>query len=131
MSAEPVTARAAAELLRTLMQNLYLSTACAAGDHGRCRLVDKYRGLPCCCTECDHTDLEGSPPAACVPLLHLGEDERRPEYVYDDQGLGVRGDLVQAMSHVLEDHVHELRRPAMAHQLAVAAALNFAPRSGA
>ncbi|MGW3860671.1 hypothetical protein ACWEDZ_04215 [Streptomyces sp. NPDC005047] len=124
--------RPAAELLHELMQHLYLSTACAADDHGECRQVDKYRGLPCCCTVCDHADLVGSPPPACTPLLHYAEaGERRPEYTYSPgEPLGVRNDLVDALTRVLAHHVHELRRPPIAHQLGVAAALTFAPRSG-
>lgn len=124
-------ARQDADRLRELMQSLYLSTACAAGDHRECRTVDKYKGLPCCCTVCDHTDLNGSPPPASVPLLHYAEGDRRPGYAYDAWGMGARSDLVAALDHVLEDHVHELSRPSLAQQLAVAAALVFAPRSGA
>lgn len=131
MPDEPTDVSQAAELLHELMQSLYLSPACAAGVHHECPQVDAYGGLPCCCTVCDHTDRHGSPPPVLVPLLHYAEGARRPPYTYDDQGLGVRTDLVAAMNRVLEWHVHELRRPPIAHQLAVAAALNFAPRSGA
>lgn len=129
---EHTNVRPLAELLRALMENLYLSTACAAGDHARCRLVDKYRGLPCCCTECEHTDLDGAPPPACTPLWHLAEEGREEAgYTYAGQYLGVRSDLYELIERVLAGHVHELRRPPIAYEAAVAVALFLAPRSGA
>ncbi|MFI7083908.1 hypothetical protein ACIBUR_09910 [Streptomyces anulatus] len=131
MLAEPFDVRQAAELLQRLSRYLFLSAACAASAHHECPLVDTYSGRPCCCTGCDHTGFVGSPPPVVLPLLHYAEDGRRQGYTYDAQQMGVRDDLVRAMTHVLENHVHELRRPRMAHQLAVAAALVFAPRSGA
>ncbi|MEV7902139.1 hypothetical protein [Streptomyces anulatus] len=123
--------RQAAELLHRLTRHLYLSAACAADDHANCPQIDHYSARPCCCTACDHSGLTGTPPPVCVPLLHYAEKAPRPGYTYDSQGMGVRDDLVEALARVLETHVHELRRPPMAQQLAVAAALLFAPRSGA
>ncbi|AZM47833.1 hypothetical protein DMB38_20400 [Streptomyces sp. WAC 06738] len=130
---EPTSVRDLVELLRSLMQGLYLSTACAAGDHAKCRQVDKYRGLPCCCLECGHADLDGSPPPVCLPLLHMAEEGRQEDgYTYlDGQVLGVRTDLYKAISGALELHVHELRRDRIAYDAAVKAALVFAPRIGA
>ncbi|MFE2539019.1 hypothetical protein [Actinacidiphila glaucinigra] len=131
MPADPSDETPSAQLLRTLMGRLYLSTACAADDHRRCRLVSKYSGLPCCCTRCRHTHLDGSPPPAITPLLHLAEDGRysHQHTYFGDQLLGVRTDMVQAMNRVLDTHVPEERREALAYDLAVAAALIFAPRS--
>lgn len=119
-------------LLHSLTQKLHLSPACAAGIHTDCPGVDSYRGLPCCCPECDHADLTGTPPPVCRPLLHLAEEGRqRRGYIYNGQCLGVRADLYEKLERVLELHVHQLRRPKVAYDLAVAAALLFAPRSGA
>lgn len=92
------------KILHALMAELYLSTACAAGDHLSCRLVDKYRALVCCCTGCDH---EGRSPSSKVltgPLLHPIDDdsEKRPGYIYRG-GLGRRDDLVRMATAVLLD----------------------------
>lgn len=116
--------------LAALSTDLFLSPACAASEHEKCWQVDLFSGRPCCCPECAHVDLHGAPPPAILPLLHLAEEGRmEPGYTYfKDQGLGVRSDLVEALNHVLELHVHELRRPYLAYRLAVAAALVYAPR---
>lgn len=119
--------------LVALSTDLFLSPACAAGQHEQCWQVDTFTGRPCCCPDCDHVDLGGAPPPATLPLLHLAEEGRaEPGYTYyKAEGLGVRTDLVDAMNRILELHVHELRRPYLAYRLAVAAALTYAPRSGA
>ncbi|WP_369042264.1 hypothetical protein [Streptomyces sp. Midd1] len=119
--------------LAALSTDLFLSPACAADEHERCWQVDHFTGRPCCCPDCDHVDLEGAPPPATLPLLHLAEEgHSKPGYTYfKGEGLGVRTDLVASMNRVLELHVHELRRPYLAYRLAVAAALTYAPRSGA
>lgn len=129
---EPTDIRPEALFLAALAQGLFLSPACAAGRHQQCWQIDTFTGRPCCCPECDHVDQAGAPPAT-KPLLHLTEEGRgRPGYTYyKGEGLGVRSDLYEAMDRVLALHVHELRRPFIAYRLAVAAALVYAPRSGA
>ncbi|MFH9731839.1 hypothetical protein [Streptomyces sp. NPDC017260] len=127
-----VSVKPLAELLGSLTQNLYLSTACAAGQHDDCVPVDPYRGLPCCCPLCDHVDLDGAPPPAEMPLHHLAEEGREKDgYTYQGQFLGVRLDLYERIEQILADHVHELRRPPLTYEVAVAVALFLAPRSGA
>ncbi|MFV0135528.1 hypothetical protein ACLGIH_20290 [Streptomyces sp. HMX87] len=122
-----------AAFLAALSTDLFLSPACAAGEHAECWQVDSFRGRPCCCPDCDHVDLRGAPPPATLPLLHLADDgHQKPGYTYHKgQGLGVRTDLYRALNRVLELHVHELRRPYLTYRLAVAAALVYAPRRGA
>lgn len=125
----------AAELLRGLMEVLYLSTSCASGNHRECRQVDKYRSLVCCCTECEHAELDAnSPIGAGVPLLHLAvnEAERRDSHVYaDGEQLGIRQDLFRSLVKVLDGRagLPEAQRLDLAVQLGVAAVLVFAPRS--
>lgn len=118
--------------LAALAQDLHLSPACAADEHEHCWQVDPYSGRPCVCPECDHVDLDGAPPPATLPLLHLAEEGRvrRGYTYYKGEGLGVRTDMYEALNRVLELHVHELRRPYLSYRLAVAAALVFAPRKG-
>lgn len=119
--------------LVALSSDLFLSPACAAGEHEQCWQVDNFTGRPCCCPDCDHVDLEGAPPPVILPLLHLAEEGRAlPGYTYyKAEALGVRSDLYEALWRVLELNVHELRRPHLTYRLAVAAALTYAPRSGA
>ncbi|MGW3272267.1 hypothetical protein ACWDFH_12445 [Streptomyces kronopolitis] len=125
----------AAELLRGLMEVLYLSTSCASGNHQECRQVDEYRSLVCCCTECEHTEFDtNSPTGAAVPLLHLAvnDDERRDSHVYaDGEQLGIRQDLFRSLLKVLDGRagLPETQRLDLAVQLGVAAVLVFAPRS--
>jgi hypothetical protein len=130
---DPTDVHPEVAFLAVLSTDLFLSPACAAGEHEKCWQVDTFTGRPCCCPECDHVDRHGAPPPATLPLLHLAEEGRcEAGYTYHNgQGLGVRTDLVQAMNRALELHVHELRRPYLAYRLAVAAALVYAPRSGA
>lgn len=125
----------AVELMRGLMEVLYLSTACASGNHSQCRQVDKFRSLVCCCPECEHTDLvAGTPTGADVPLLHLAatEAEQRDTHVYGaDEQLGVRQDLVRSIAKTLEEdsRMNEARRLHLAVQVGICACLVFAPRS--
>ncbi|MFJ4739104.1 hypothetical protein [Streptomyces sp. NPDC088775] len=126
----------AAELLRSLMEVLYLSTACASGNHSQCRQVDKFRALVCCCPECGHVDLQASgATSAGTPLLHLAgtNAERLDSHVYaDGEALGVRADLVRALEKTLEETTRRTsggRRRRIAVQLGIAACLTFAPRS--
>lgn len=125
----------AVELLRGLMEVLYLSTACASGNHSQCRQVDKFRALVCCCPECEHTDLvTGKTTGADVPLLHLAstEGERRDSHVYAaGEQLGIRQDLLRSLTKTLEEHtrLNETQRLDLAVQLGIAAVLVFAPRS--
>lgn len=130
--AERTSVRPLAELLHSIAQDLYLSPACRAGVHERCALVDEFTAMTCCCLLCDHVDVDGTPPPAGMPLLHLAEAGRRQAgYHYGTQSLGVRDDMYEAMKAVLAVHVHALRRPAVAYDTAVTAALVYAPRLGA
>lgn len=43
------------------MTHHYVSTACAHGQHRKCRALCKYCDTPCACTECTHEDLEDRP----------------------------------------------------------------------
>ncbi|MFF1693098.1 hypothetical protein ACFVXC_05650 [Streptomyces sp. NPDC058257] len=126
----------AVKLLQALMEVLYLSTACASGQHHQCRGVDKFRSLVCCCTGCGHTSLLGPPPdTAGIPLLHLAEqyDQRDTHHVYEPNGtLGVRADLVRALEKTLDEQLPGLgeeSRRALAVQLGITSCLTFAPRS--
>lgn len=125
-----VSTRASAELLHALLRQFHLSDACATGNHLRCPSVSPFTLKPCCCTECGHVDLTG--PAASLPLLRLDEDGyRHPAYTYGRQEpLGVVAELVDNLAPVLEGRVPAPERPELAWQLAVAAALTFAARSG-
>jgi hypothetical protein len=125
----------AAELLHALMQRLYLSTACAAGDHIHCRQVDKYRSLVCVCTQCEHIPPTTAPEAmAGVPLLHLRErgEDRSPHHVYGKSDpLGVRVDVVRALEKSFTDHVPDIRkgrRVDAAHLAGLTVCLMLAPR---
>jgi hypothetical protein len=125
----------AAELLQSLMEVLYLSTACALGHHSMCRGVEPFRGLVCCCLDCEHTDVHSTgPTSAGVPLLHkvLAEEERLDSHSYlDGDDLGVRTDLVEALEKDLEEadpHTSPEKRRLLAVQLGVTACLIFAPR---
>ncbi|MGW1180175.1 hypothetical protein [Streptomyces drozdowiczii] len=119
----------AVKLLHTLMQSLYLSTACAAGQHHQCHGVDRFRSLICCCIECGHTRHVGT------PLLHHAETagERDAHHAYEPGGqLGVRTDLVQALEKTLDEwmpHIAEDARRTLAIQCGITACLTFAPRS--
>lgn len=129
---EFASVRPVAELLGSLAQELFLSPACAASRHEECQPADPYRGLLCCCPVCEHLDLDARPATASMPLHHLAEEGReRAGYTYLGQYLGVRTDLYERIWQVLTGHVHELRRPAMTYEVAVAVALFLAPRSGA
>ncbi|MEW1922230.1 hypothetical protein [Streptomyces sp. NPDC088360] len=124
----------AVELLRGLMDVLYLSTACAAGQHSQCRQVDKFRSLVCCCPECAHTDIAtGTPTGADAPLLHLAatKAERRDTHVYAaGEQLGIRQDLHRSITKTLEEHtrLNQAQRLNLAVQLGIASCLVFAPR---
>lgn len=124
----------AVALLRGLMEVLYLSTGCAAGQHSQCQQVDNFRSLVCCCPECGHTDLvAGKATRADAPLLHLAiaEGERRDTHVYAaGEQLGVRHDLLRSLTKTLEEHTRlsEAQRLDLAVQLGIAACLVFAPR---
>lgn len=124
----------AIELMQSLMEVLYLSTACAAGQHSQCRQVDKFRSLVCCCPECGHADLvAGKETSVDAPLLHLAvtEAERRDTHVYAaGEQLGVRHDLLRSLTKTLEEHTRlsEKQRLDLAVQLGIAACLVFAPR---
>ena len=121
-----------AELLHSLSQDLFLSPACRAGVHDECHSVDVYSGLTCCCPLCVHTDLDGAPPPVLLPLLHFAEEGRQQAgYVYAGQALGVRDDVYRAIETALQLHIHELRRPRVAYDAAVRAALALLPRIGA
>jgi len=130
---EHTDVRPEALFLAALAQDLFLSAACAAAKHEQCWLVDPFSGRTCCCPECNHVDLVGAPPRALMPLWHLAEEGRRKDgYTYHgDEPLGVRTDLYEVISRALELHIHERRRPRVAYDAAVRAALVFAPRSGA
>ncbi|MEV8399259.1 hypothetical protein [Streptomyces niveus] len=130
----PVTQ--AAVLMRQLMEVLYLSTACASGNHRQCRQVDKFRSLVCCCPECQHSDLRAvGPTSASTPLLHLARTppERLESHIYSHgELLGVRSDLVLALEKTLQEsapRVREKDRQQVSVQLGIAACLTFAPRS--
>ncbi|MGW3153746.1 hypothetical protein [Streptomyces sp. NPDC001089] len=131
--AEDTSLRPLAELLHSIAQDLYLSPACRAGVHERCALVDEFSAMTCCCLLCDHVDVDGCPPPAGLPLLHLAEEDgrRRVGYRYGGRPLGVRSDMYGAVESALRLHVHELRRPRVAYDAAVQAALILAPRLGA
>lgn len=124
----------AVELMQSLMEVLYLSTACAAGQHSQCRQVDKFRSLVCCCPECQHADLAaGTGAGADAPLLHLAatEAEQRSTHVYAaGEQLGIRHDLLRSLTKTLEEHtrLNESQRLDLAVQLGIAACLVFAPR---
>jgi hypothetical protein len=121
-----------AELLHSISQDLYLSPGCRAGVHERCVVVDEFTAMTCCCPLCDHADLAGAPPPASLPLWHLAEEGRRKAgYVYNGAVFGVREDLYRAVENSLRLHVHELRRPGVAYDAAVRAALTLAPKIGA
>ncbi|WNI17654.1 hypothetical protein [Actinacidiphila sp. ITFR-21] len=125
----------AVELLRGLMEVLYLSPACASGNHSRCDQVDRFRSLVCCCPECEHADLAaGLPAGADVPLLHLAatEAEQRASHVYaPGEQLGIRQDLHRSLTKTLEERTRlsETNRLDLAVQLGISAVLVFAPRA--
>lgn len=111
------------------MQELYLSTACARGDHVNCRQVDKYGALVCCC-ECGH----GAPPGPKVqltgPLLHPVDrpEEQLAGYIYRE-GMGRRVDLVALATRVvLTVRADPPERKVL--DVADMIALFFAPRFG-
>lgn len=123
-----------AGLLAALMQDTYLSTACAAGKCRECRQIDKYRALVCVCQTCAHVDLSHTPTPPCGPLLHAARNRRhrKADYTYPGtEELGVRNDVMAAqlrvvrMTSALIPHtLHE----ELAWRHAVAACLVFAPR---
>lgn len=130
--AEDTGVRHMATLLHSLSQDLFLSPACRAGRHERCGVADEFSGMTCCCPLCDHVDLDGAPTPATKPLLHLAEEGRQQAgYTYNGLPLGVRDDLYRAIETALQLHVHQLRRPRVAYDAAVKAALALAPRMGA
>lgn len=117
-------------LLQHLQRKIYLSTACAAGDHLKCRLVDKYRSMVCCCPDCGHDQPIGENPLLTGPLLHPVDraEEQLPGYIYRD-GLGRRYDLIKlATDLVLLARADPPERKVL--QAADKIALFFAPRFG-
>ncbi|MET9470490.1 MULTISPECIES: hypothetical protein [unclassified Streptomyces] len=128
----------AEDLLRSLMEVLYLSPGCAAGHHVQCESINPFTSLVCCCTECGHVDPRARGlTSAGTPLLHLGctEDEYLDTHVYaDGEALGVRSDLVRALDKTLAEALtpHTMsddERQRIAVQLGIACCLTFAPRS--
>lgn len=118
------------KILRQLMGELYLSTACAAGEHLECRLVDKFRSLVCCCPDCDHEGRSAKKRLLTGPLLHSVETiaEQRPGYVYRG-GVGRRIDLLRLGTRVMLDARREPQGPVL-FDIADRIALFFAPRLG-
>lgn len=112
------------------MDELYLSTACAADSHLECRLVDKYRGLVCCCQACDHEGRTPKNQLLTGPLLHPAETiaEQRSGYVYRG-GVGRRVDLLRVATQVLLEARREPRAPVL-FDIADRIALLYAPRLG-
>lgn len=91
-------------LLYWLTQDLYLSTACAAAVPNQCRLVDKFRCLPC--VGRGHGDAGGRGKAVrCEPWMVvldpplLGHRGRlRQGYAYDwESGIGIADALIEAV----------------------------------
>ncbi len=116
--------------LYELMQRLYLSTACAGGNHLECRLVDKYRGLVCCCPDCGHEGPRLRNVLFTGPLLHPADTfaEQRPGYIYRE-GLGRRVDLVRLATDVILRARNEPQGPVL-FEITDRIALLFAPRFG-
>ncbi|MFC9505438.1 hypothetical protein [Streptomyces sp. NPDC057002] len=130
MPADDTSARPMAELLYSISQELHLDPACRAGVHEKCRYVDQFSGLTCCCPLCEHTALDGAPPPVTLPLLHLAEEGRpRNGYTYlEGECLGVRSNLYELMVRLLERNAHQPHRSRVAYELALGTALLFAPR---
>jgi hypothetical protein len=118
------------KILKGLMDELYLSTACAAGNHLECRLVDKFRGLVCCCPDCDHEGRSPKKQLLTGPLLHSANTiaEQRSGYIYRG-GLGRRVDLLRLATRVMLDARKEPRAPVL-FEIADQIALLYAPRLG-
>lgn len=112
------------------MEEVYLSTACASGNHLECRLVDKFRGLVCCCTTCDHEGRTPKNQLLTGPLLHHAETigEQRPGYIYRGT-VGRRVDLVRLATALLL-RAREEPQGAVLFEIADQIALLFAPRLG-
>lgn len=82
-----------------LNRRQYLSTACSAGDHESCRLMNTYTAQSCVCARCHHQPRLLSVEADCGPWLHtknqpLPDGFEVDDFEYHDDFFGVRKELI-------------------------------------